>query len=87
MFNESEYWQRSKTGDLRAVIIRDGHPSAPKADEPFCTRSQTIIYREPSGQRVAVVRQYLRQDGTLGASGLPDPKKLWRDGIVYEARD
>jgi hypothetical protein len=28
---------------------------------------------------MAIVHQYLRPDGTLGASGLPDPKWL-RDG-------
>jgi hypothetical protein len=86
MFNDDRYWQRAKAGELREVIVRDGHPSAPKANEPFCTRSQTIIYRDRAGQRVVVVHQYLRQDGTLGASGAPDPKKLWRDGVVYEAR-
>ncbi len=86
-FNDGRYWQRAQTGDLREVIIRDGHPSAPKANEPFCTRSQTIIYIDSDGGRIAVVHQYLRQDGTLGASGMPDPKKLWREGIVYEARD
>jgi hypothetical protein len=86
MFNDGRYWQRAKAGELREVIVRDGHPSAPKANEPFCTRSQTIIYRDRDSRRVAVVHQYLRQDGTLGASGVPDPKKLWRDGVVYEAR-
>jgi hypothetical protein len=87
MFNDARYWQRAQSGELQQLIVRDGHPSAPKANEPFCTRSQTIIYREASGQRVAVVHQYLRQDGTLGASGVPDPKKLWQGGVVYEARD
>ena len=60
---------------------------SPKANEPFCTRSQTITYRDRDGRRIAIVHQYLRQDGTLGASGAPDPKKLWQDGVVYEARD
>jgi hypothetical protein len=87
MFNEGRYWQRAQAGDFRQLIIRDGHPSAPKANEPFCTRSQTIIYRDTAGHRVAVVHQYLRQDGTLGASGAPDPKKLWREGVVFEARE
>jgi hypothetical protein len=87
MFNAGRYWQRAQTGELREVIVRDGHPSAPKATEPFCTRSQTIIYIDSGGRRIAVVHQYLRQDGTLGASGAPDPKKLWRDGVVYEARE
>lgn len=85
-FNNGLYWQQAQAGELREFIVRDGHPSAPKANEPFCTRSQTIIYIDQEGHRIAVVHQYLRQDGTLGASGVPDPKKLWRDGVVYEAR-
>jgi hypothetical protein len=87
MFNEGGYFQRVQAGSLRVSIVRDGHPSAPKANEPFCTRSQTIIYSERDRRRIAVVHQYLRQDGALGASGMPDPKKLWREGVVYEARD
>ena len=51
MFNDGRYWQRAKAGELREVIVRDGHPSAPKANEPFCTRSQTIIYLDRDGRR------------------------------------
>ena len=87
MFNIGRYWQRAKAGEFRETIIRDGPPSAPKANEPLCTRSPTIIYQDADGHRIAVVHQYVRQDGMLGASGVPDPKKLWRAGIVYEARD
>lgn len=86
MFNDGQYWQRAVAGQLGTRMARDGHPSAPKANEPFCTRSQTIIYLDESGQRLAVVHQYLRQDGTLGVSGKPDPKKIWKDGQIYEAR-
>ena len=86
MFNDGLYWQRALAGELVVRMARDSHPSAPKANEPFCTRSQTIIYLDAQGQRLAVVHQYLRQDGTLGASGKPDPKKIWKDGRIYEAR-
>jgi hypothetical protein len=32
-----------------------------------------------------MVHQYLQPDGTLGASGQPDPKRLLHDGILYHA--
>jgi hypothetical protein len=34
---------------------------------------------------LAVVHRYLRTDGTLGASGRPDPKRLREGGILYVA--
>lgn len=33
--------------------------------------------------KVAVVHRYLRPDGTLGASGKPDPKRVLHAGVVY----
>ena len=35
------------------------------------------------GQRLALVHQYLRPAGTLGATGLPDPKELLVEGFVW----
>jgi hypothetical protein len=44
--------------------------------------SQTVEYYD-GDNRVALVHQYLRPDGTIGASGRPDPKALLEDGILY----
>jgi hypothetical protein len=82
-FNAGGYWERVKAGTLRAVVLQDRHPSLPAANEPFCTKSQMVSYRESSGDEVARVHQYLRPDGTLGASGRPDPKRLCEAGILY----
>jgi len=48
-----------------------------RMQEPVCTRSQLVVYVTPEGESVALVHQYRRIDGTLGASGKPDPKRLW----------
>ena len=37
------------------------------------------------GPRVALVHQYLRPDGTVGASGRPDPKAVLERGTLYVA--
>ncbi len=37
-------------------------------------------------QEVARVHQYLRLDGRLGASGLPDPKRILENGVLYRLR-
>ncbi len=64
-------------------LVANNHPSSPRAKEPICTRSQYIIYVNNKGQKVAGVHQYLRPNGKLGASGRPDPKELFVNGILY----
>lgn len=44
-----------------------------------------ISYLDTNGQEVARVHQYLQPDGTLGASGKPDPKRLLQGGVLYIA--
>lgn len=60
------------------------HPSPPAASEPFCTWSQEVSYIDPTtNEEVARAHRYLRPDGTIGASGLPDPKRVVHNGIIY----
>ena len=51
---------------------------------PVCTRSQILVYVDRDQKAVAMVHQYLKPDGQIGASGQPDPKWLLHDGIVYQ---
>ena len=81
-FNEGQYWERVQNGELSETILENHHPTPPAAHQPFCTHSQMISYRK-QGTEVARVHQYLLPDGTLGASGRPDPKRLFEDGILY----
>jgi hypothetical protein len=83
MFNEGNYWERAKRGELEQRMRKDSHPSPPKAPEPLCTRSQIIAYFDSQGHQVAVVHQYVRPDGLLGAGGRPDPKRILENGILY----
>lgn len=82
-FNEGRYWPRVRSGELRAEVRRDGHPSPDLSGEPYCTRSQIVAYLDAGGRRVAVVHQYRRPDGTLGGSGRPDPKMLVEGGVEF----
>jgi hypothetical protein len=86
LFNEGKYWNRVQSGELTEKLLHDGHPSPPRSAEPLCTRSQVIAYLDAKGHRVAIVHQYLRTDGRLGASGKPDPKKLLHQGVLYTVR-
>jgi hypothetical protein len=83
LFNEGQYWDRMRNGEFTPVLLEDRHPSVMKADEPFCTQSQSISYRDSEDREVVRVHQYLRPDKTLGASGRPDPKRLYQNGVWY----
>ncbi|HXM05112.1 MAG TPA: hypothetical protein VN939_21040 [Chthoniobacterales bacterium] len=80
LFNEGGYWEKAKSGEFSTVTLEHRHPALTAANEPFCTYSQMISYRDASDNEVARVHQYLRPDGTIGASGKPDPKRLFADG-------
>lgn len=84
LFSESGYAERLEKGELRSVLKKNTHPTSPKAPVPFCTRSQLVVYLDGK-KAVAIVHQYLKPDGKLGASGKPDPKWLVHAGTTYQA--
>jgi len=86
IFNEGQYWKKSQSGEFSAITIADRHPSLTAANEPFCTFSQMISYRDSSNTEMARVHQYLRPDGTIGASGRPDPKRVFSNGNLYRLK-
>jgi hypothetical protein len=83
IFNGSGYFEMTRKGEIEAKVTRDKHPPWIAAWVPFCTYSQEVSYRRKDGCEVARVHQYLRPDGTLGASGLPDPKRLLMGDVKY----
>jgi len=83
IFNEGRFWERAQSGELRTVTIKERHPSLAAANEPRCTYSEMISYLDQEGNEVARVHQYKRPDGSMGASGRPDPKRLLSDGVIY----
>ena len=43
-----------------------------------------VVYHDPANKELyAKVHEYVLPDGTLGASGKPDPKVIWLDGTKY----
>ena len=41
-----------------------------------------VWYLSPDGRKLAIVHQYLLPNGTIGASGRPDPKRMIHDGEI-----
>jgi hypothetical protein len=83
LFNEGGYERQVAAGALEARVLINGHPTPPRAPEPICTRSQMVGYFDANGRKVVEVHRYVRPDGTIGASGLPDPKRLRVGDILF----
>src|SRR5207247_3424047 len=83
MFNVGQYWERVLEGKLVAVPIHTGAPT-PESGQPPGTTTKTFAIRETkNGPDLAHAHAFIRPDGTIGASGRPDPKRIWKDGKVY----
>lgn len=86
LFNEN-YLENINSGELTSKIIRSSHLQDPsRIGEPYCTHSQMVYYRTKDNKPAAIVHRYLRNDGTIGASGIPDPKKIYLSGQIYAVR-
>ena len=79
MFKETGYERAILEGRARAGIPYRSDPAPPR--EPPGTLSQSVPYFL-MGAKIAVCHQYLRPDGSFGASGLPDPKLIEYHGCV-----
>lgn len=84
LFNQERFYARMLNGEFREEILEDGHPSPQASGQPCCTRS---IQRSGGRTQVVIAHQYRLRDGTLGASGRPDPKGVLFDGVWWLSDD
>jgi hypothetical protein len=87
IFNDLRIPERAECGELRAEVKR----SRPATDGSIRdwvpgTLSQEVRYYDGENNLVAKAHRYLRPDGTLAASGKPDPKRVMNEGIIYILR-
>jgi hypothetical protein len=84
-FNEARYLERVERGELEQVMRLD-EPLSPAACQskgyPLGTRKQLLEYFD-GAVRVAMVHRVMFPNGSIGASGLPDPKLLLVDGVYW----
>lgn len=84
LFNGGGFVQRAERCEFEIIILEERHPAPPLANEPTCTWSRSYSYRDKqTGEELARVHQYDRPDGTIGLSGMPDPKRVLKDGVLY----
>ena len=82
MFNAGKYWERVQSGELNSVEIHVGTPDA-ASGQPLGTRSKTIEIRDKTGAALAHAHGFIQPGWIIGASGKLDPKRIWKDGILY----
>lgn len=83
IFNQRNYYQKVLSGEWKEELLWERHLKRRRPyPDPICTRSQEIAYKAGDKYK-AIVHQYMRPDGSIGASGLPDPKRLFlKDHII-----
>jgi hypothetical protein len=83
MFNEGRYWERVREGELVAVEIHVGVPT-PDKEQPPGTLTKTFAIREThEGPDLAHAHAFIQPGWIIGASGRLDPKRIFRDGVLY----
>jgi hypothetical protein len=81
-FNEGGYWENVQNGKWTAYPLESRISDALEKETVQIT-SVMLSYRNENGDEMARVHQYVRPDGSIAASGRPDPKRLVQDGILY----
>lgn len=84
IFNEERIWERVQEGEFTEVVVYSEEPADPRRYPPG-TRSERIRYLDRQGRQKAEVHQYTKRDGSLAASGRPDPKILYHRGELLIA--
>ena len=83
LFNALELDALVQAGGARMTTRRSA--IAPElAGQPSGARSEIVEY-QVGGRRIAICHRYLWPDGTLGGSGVPDPKWLLIEGEALSA--
>lgn len=82
-FNHGRYVERMQAGELIQTTGRKGTPS-PLSGQPANTTSHMVYYLDPRSRKtIAEVHQFVLSDGSVGASGHPDPKMLLIGDFEY----
>jgi hypothetical protein len=81
-FNDGSYWAKVLKGEWTAHVL-ESNISHLLTSETVEITSVMLSYHDENGDERARVHQFMRPDGTLAASGKPDPKRLLENGILY----
>lgn len=83
MFRREAFEQRAARGELTTKQVYYHHVDPPLEFEPLCTHSVRLAYFNAARERLAEVHYYERPDGSIGASGVLDPKEVVVGGVLH----
>ena len=63
-------------------VLRSGDPD-PLYNLPKGAKSEIVGYFNQFGKKIAEIHRYILPDGTLAASGKPDPKAVFHLGVLH----
>jgi hypothetical protein len=76
--------EKIKNKELNPILLRERHANPLKSGQIFCTYSQIVSYHDSRANEVMRAHQYKKPDGTIGASKMPDPLRVFIDGVIYK---
>src|ERR1700728_1498913 len=85
MFNEGQYWEKVRSRELVAVVIHEGMPD-PDSGQPSGTITRTYAIRDRDGNDLVHAHAFIQPGWIIGASGRLDPKRIWKDGVLYRIK-
>jgi len=84
IFNDCQELQRLVSEKVNIATMKRSHLTNPEEKRlPWCTHSESLRFHNDSGTHSVLIHQYQLPDGTIGASGLPDPKQIKINEKVY----
>lgn len=79
LFNESNITERAEREEVRVTYRKLPRRAPASAGQAPGAVTELLEYFLPDGTSIALAHQYRNPDGTIGASGRPDPKLLRTD--------
>lgn len=80
-FNRARLYERGLAQEV--TVIEKRKPRIATPDHPYVYSVECYYRDKGSGAQLARTHHYLRADGTIGGSGLVDPKELRLNGVHY----
>jgi len=76
--------EKINSKELKSIVLRERHANPLKSGQVFCTYSQIVSFHDSNSSEVMRAHRYKKPDGTLGASKMPDPLRIFIDGVIYK---
>jgi len=82
IFNNERLLERSESGEWRKKKRRDNSISFTDYNGKHCVATQEWSWIDGGDVERVRVHQYITEDDAIGASGKPDPKRIFLDDIT-----